>query len=292
MDADDFVGVCCYREADFAAIADLGVGHVRLDFPDANAIEDARAVGLEVLVGAWFCPWTSLNGGKDDRWPPLPQHRATWAERMVEAWSAMWPRPLALECWNEPWLPNFWKPGPEPANYLELCKALATEAWSVWPDRPILVCADTVALDESRYPWRAELLKADTTGFLTDPRVRPTTHNYCEARGPYAGTSKPCWWDFNRYECAYDDFKAHGHPDPQVWVTEYGWRTGNVAKAVTEEQQAAFVVDAIQQMRASGMVERCYAFLYKSNDNFWAYNWLRPDNTEKPVCNAIRSMKG
>ena len=158
---------------------------------------------------------------------------------------------------------------------------------------PILVCADTVGAGETgEFLWRDGLLSADTTGFLADPRVFPTTHNYCKTYSPDLHYSEPPeWWDFDRYEYAYDDLKAHGHDDPKVWVTEFGWRTGNVEKAVPEATQAQFTVRAFEKMRGSGKVERAYSFCYSTNST-WPYNWLRLDNTEKLVVAAVKEAGG
>jgi hypothetical protein len=40
--------------------------------------------------------------------------------------------------------------------------------------------------------------------------------------------------------------------------------------------------------KKSGMVEAAYSFLIHTNDK-WNYNWLRPDNSEKPVFNSVKN---
>ena len=109
-------------------------------------------------------------------------------------------------------------------------------------------------------------------------------------------TSQPCSWDFNRYQCAYNDLKAFGHPNPQVWVTEWGWETNDPPPAfhffgaVSEAQQAAYTVEGIRKMRDSGIVERAYAFMFKTGDA-WAYNWLDPAGSPRDVIAAVRALK-
>ena len=141
-------------------------------------------------------------------------------------------------------------------------------------------------LAQNRAVW------AKRGGLLADPRVLPTTHNYVEARKPLEVTPQPCSWDLDRFECAYNDFKAHGHPNPKVWITEFGWESNNPAPgyakygAVTEQQQAEYTVEALKIFQSSGKVAAAYSFLYKSHDD-WNYNWLRPDESEKPVAKAV-----
>ncbi|HEY6878931.1 MAG TPA: hypothetical protein VI299_12965 [Polyangiales bacterium] len=287
---DDFaIGFSAYDVRDFPRIAALGIDHVRMDRPDAVTIERARSFGIEVLPIADY-GFADLSDG-DAKRPPLPQHRAEWARRMVDTWRGMAVPPKRIEVWNEPWHPGFWGGKPNPVEYLELVKAFAREAWAVWPNMTLLVCADT---GMKEYPtFRRDLLAADTTGFLNDPRILPTVHTYVEARAPQTVTSNRCGYDLNRFRCAYLDFVAHGHRDPKVWITEFGWETDTVAPGfysfspVSEGAQAAYTVGALTTFRNSGMVAGAYAFMFKSNDS-WNYNFLRPDNSEKPVVTALR----
>lgn len=281
-----FVGVDAYRASDFAEIASVGMHVLRMDRPSASTIELARTYGIEVLPIAAYEPWADLNGAKGDKYPPLPQYYGEWARRMVDTWRNMSNPPRVIEVWNEPWLTSFWQPQPDPGAYLNLVKAFAAEAWKVWPNLTILVSADTVGSTNSTGTnlWRKYLLAADTSGFLNDPRILPTTHNYVEARTPTQVTSQPCYWDLDRFKCAYNDFKAHGHANPQVWVTEYGWESG----VVGEQNQATYMSQALDIFRNSGMVASAYAFMFKTNDS-WSYNWLRPDDSEKPVVSTVRA---
>ncbi|MDX6504099.1 MAG: polysaccharide biosynthesis protein PslG [Gaiellaceae bacterium] len=278
-----FVGIDAYRTTDFAPLAGLGVKNARMDNPSAATIVSARTYGIEVLPIVDYEPWADLNGGAGDKTPPFPQYYGTWAKRMVDQWRTMASPPKVFEVWNEPWLTSFWAPSPNASAYLGLVKAFATEAWSVWPTATILVSADSFGT--ASYPWRKTLLAADTTGFLNDPRILPTTHNYVEGRTPTQVTSNPCAWDMDRYKCAYSDFKAHGHPNPQVWITEFGWESGVVGEA----NQAAYTKQAYASFKSSGMVAKAYSFFLKSNDT-WSYNWLRTDNTQKPVAPAVQQL--
>lgn len=287
----EFTGVCAYLESDFPIYRSLGIKHLRMDHPDAGLIERARTFGIEVLPIADY-GFEDLSGN-DWRYPPLPQNRGEWARRMVDKWRGMKNPPKVIEVWNEPWVSGFWMPGPDAPAYLELVKAFAREAWAVWPNLTILVSADTDSAPAG-YLFRDELLRADREKFLNDRRILPTTHNYVQSRYPLEVTAKPCTWDLKRYECAYDAFKAHGHPDPQVWITEFGWESqtagGNTSFGdVTEQQQADYVNEALQIFRSSGKVAKAYGFMLRSDDP-WNYNWLRPNNSQKPVCGTIKQL--
>jgi hypothetical protein len=288
-----FTGVCAYKESDFPALQAIGVENARMDYPSAATIEKARTYGIEVLpLANYGIPELSAEPGQnDDKYPPTAANMAEWSNRKLDAWRSMQHPPKVIEVWNEPWNSGFWKPQPDAAAYLSLVKAFAKEAWSVWPRVTLLVSADTVYPDEK---FRDALLAADTTGFLNDPRILPTTHNYVEGRSPAQTTSEPCSYDLNRYDCAYTAFKSHGHPNPLVWVTEFGWESNtsggtNSVTPVTEAVQAQYTVDAIRLFRASGHVAKAFAFLFKANDP-WNYNWLRPDDSQKPVCQSVKTL--
>lgn len=288
------VGVCAYRTSDFDLIASLGIKHVRMDNPSAATIDLARTKGLEVLPIAGYCPWSDLNGGKSSHTPPLPQNVGTWAKRLVDQWRGMSVPPKVFEPWNEPW--NFWDIPKDPALYLAMVKAFAQEAWAVWPNATILVSADPndITLGGVKIHWRDALLAADTGKFLTDPRIQPTVHIYCGSASPDARSSNPCQWDFDRYNCVRDAFKAHGHPNPVPWPTELGWETSTAGgrpertDLVTEQQQADYIIAAFKKLATAG-VGIGFAFALKS-DELDDYNWLRPDNTPKPVVAAVKAL--
>ncbi|HEX5660687.1 MAG TPA: LamG-like jellyroll fold domain-containing protein, partial [Polyangiales bacterium] len=283
------IGVCAYKTQDFAKLQAIGMHHARMDQPSPQIIEQGRTFGVEVLPIADH-GFSDLSTNGDNRAPPKPENRAAWAKRSVDTWRNMAKPPKVIEVWNEPWHKAFYGGKPNPADYLELVKAFAAEAWKVWPNVTLLVCADAGMSD---YPtFRKDLLAADKDKFLTDPRILPTTHNYVENRTPTQVTGNSCTYDLNRYQCAFQDFKSHGHKNPQVWVTEFGWESNSGGQSndamVSEQQQAQFTVDALEMFRKSGMVAAAYSFMLNSNDK-WNYNWLRPDNSEKPVVGMVKS---
>lgn len=284
------IGVCAYVPSDFYRISRVGIRHVRVDHPNAAMIEYARMFRVEVLpVAMGSTP--DLSGSNDAKAPPLPHNYAEWSRRMIDRLRGTVKPPARIEVWNEPWHRGFWGGEPNPVAYLQLVKAFAAQAWAVWPGVVLLVSADS---GMSEYPtFRRDLLAADSTGFLNDPRILPTVHTYVETRPPTAVTGNACTYDLNRFDCAFQAFKAHGHPDPRVWITEFGWESNTGAPgyshfgAVSEAEQANYTIQALELFRSSNMVAGAFAFMMKENDN-WNYNLLRPDNSDKPVVASLR----
>lgn len=77
-----------------------------------------------------------------------------------------------------------------------------------------------------------------------------------------------------------------------MWVTEFGWESSSGGQGsgstVSEPVMAQYTVDALEIFRKSGMVAAAYSFMVNSGDK-WNYNWLRPDNSEKPVFSSVKS---
>lgn len=311
----DLKGVCIYRTTDLANAAQYGIKHLRCDYwlgNDVNFNAEAKRLGMKVLTIIGYGAWRASPSGSGgtDKYPPSDFLAWTNSHLNVLNYDTC----EAVEIWNEPWLATgaldtgaFWLPKSDPKEYLRLIKTYATEAWKKKPDLTILFSLDFY-MQGSLNPvwdqtpdsnWQNALLAADTEHFLADPRFRPSVHCYCGISTPDDPRGKDKYtglygWAFDRYKIAYDALKSHGHPDPQAWVTEFGWcsqtsgGTGSEPK-VTEQQQSDYTARGIQKMRDSGIVERAHIFEFKSGDA-WNYNMLRPDNSPKPVCAAVRDV--
>jgi hypothetical protein len=68
-------------------------------------------------------------------------------------------------------------------------------------------------------------------------------------------------------------------------VTEYGWES----EVVGEQSQADYTTEALGIFQSSGIVAAAYAFFYAARDP-WSYNWLRPDNSSKPVVASVEGL--
>jgi hypothetical protein len=219
-----------------------------------------------------------------DHYPP--NDFGAWATKVVQPLTGNLDVIEAVQPWNEPFN-TFWAPKPNPAEYLRLVMSLAPKVWSIAPELPVVVCLDYWQGGTGSGRWDSALLAADTTKFLTDPRVRFSAHCYCQESSPQ--TNRGAGWSFDRYKLAHDAALAHGHPNPQIWVTEWGWDTpgGSETYPVSEALQAQYVVDGIKMMQASGIVERAFVYQWKADD--W-YGLMKPDGTPRPVCAAVKAL--
>jgi hypothetical protein len=288
---DVFKGVCMYADGDFAKVHDLwGCKHARCDWPSAARITAAKNAGVQIM------PIACYSHGHASISHAPPTDLAGWLADLKRDYAGAWQSPPAVEIWNEPWHKEFWQPTPDPAGYFSLVKAAANALWSVNPNCLVVVSCDHAGHTNTSGTniWRANVLKADTGKFLTDPRIRPSTHNYCESRTPnnnYTGDGH-CSWDFQRYDCAYNALKAHGHLNPMVWGTEGGWEVNEGTHyfgTVSEATQADYIAQGIKLMQNSGIVERMYWFYFQTS-NAWSYNFLDLNNNPRDVVAKIKAL--
>lgn len=127
-------------QTDMAAIVDSGATWVRIDIDWSvieprpgrfdwratdRAIEAARDNGLRVLGLLTYSPGWARSAGVSSHAPPRVD--ADFTRFVVEAGARLGGAVEAWEVWNEPNLPDFWEPRPDPARYATLLAA-ASEA--------------------------------------------------------------------------------------------------------------------------------------------------------------------
>ena len=290
--------------ADPTLVAQKGIKNDRIDegFLTKAKVDAATAAGVQIVPIAAYNPWSDLRPANtgDHYAPDTTARRVTWSQReMADIVSKFSTPPIAIEVWNEPWLQGFWNQGPNPADFLDLVRQFSKVAWATPGYQNVKIL---VSCDSGWNGWCDKLVAADTAGLLNDPRMAPTAHPYCNDRSPdshSSTTQAQKEYDCDRYKFTYAIWKAHGAADPKVWLTEFGWVSntpgsspiGSEGPAVSEQVQAQYTVEMYKDALASGMVAKAYSYMLSPNQP-WSYNWLRPDNSEKPVLPAVRTLIG
>lgn len=288
--------------ADPSLVAQKGIKNDRIDigFLTKSKVDAATAAGVQIVPIAAYNPWSDLRPANtgDHYAPDTTARRITWSQReMADITSKFATPPVAIEVWNEPWLQGFWNQGPNPADFLDMVRQFSKVAWATpgYSNVKILVSCDS-----GWNGWCDKLVGLDTDKMLDDPRFAPTAHPYCNDRSPdfhSSTTQAQKDYDCDRYKFTYAIWKEHGAADPKVWLTEFGWVSntpgsspiGSEGPAVSEQTQADYTVLMYKNALASGMVAEAYAYMLSPNQP-WSYNWLRPDNSEKPVLPAVRAL--
>ncbi len=288
---------------DLAAMAESGATWVRLDLdwswvertrgaPDWDATDTAvglaRDAGLRVLLLVAYTPsWARLEG-TDDKTPPTdPADLAAFAGRAVERYGDTVD---AWEVWNEPNLDAFWRPRPDPDAYARLLVETTAAIRAVDPDAFVLSgglapAADTV--DGAEWEPERFLAAVAATGALDD----------VDAVGihPYSFPALPDgdepWNLFGRLPALADLAVDRAGRALPLWLTEYGFPTGDHPRAVTEQVQAEGIVAAIVAAQATPGIGPLFVYADRDRDEEadpGGFGVRAVDGAPKPAWLAIR----
>lgn len=272
-----------------------------LAYVDA-AVASARAAGLDVLI-AYTPPvpyWASGDPAKyrdatGAHWNPnyRPARNADFADfvrRATERFSAMGVR--QYEIWNEPNSQRFWPSGVNAAEFAAFQRAGADAVRAASPNATVVLGG----LSKSDYDFLDALYRAGAGDAFDVVAVHP-----------YIGSNAPslCWRRADGRRaidalCALEEVRAtmvaHGDGDTPVWATEFGYSTSTASWSVTEEQQARYLVEALDEMSAYPWLERTYLYAFRNatylrdDPSDWEGNLglVRTDFTPKPALGAVR----
>ena len=142
-------------------------------------MRNASLLGIHVLAVASYAPGWASGHDESDAYPPLrPADYATFVRAVADRYApggTFWrlhprlaPSPLtAIELWNEPWLVDSWRSGPNPGAYARLVRAAATLVKSAHPRITLLAAGDVA---EENPGWLRGLLQADIDLWKIEPR--------------------------------------------------------------------------------------------------------------------------
>lgn len=220
----------------------------------------ARARGLKVIVTFLGSPCWASSAPADvkqgcagawwergvDLYPPTdPADYADAAAWVAQRWGA---DIAALEVWNEPNYPYFFRSPNPAADYAGLLKATYPRVKQVAPGLPVL----GAALLGSDVPFLEQLYAAG---------IQPVTdgislHPYNTGADPRDTAPLPngVRYSFLRgVPAVRGAMVAHGDADKKVWITELGWSScgpgGTSTWCVTPATQARYVGDALRVVR-------------------------------------------
>lgn len=278
----------------------------------------ASRLHLNVVGMLGFSPaWAS--GHEDDKYPP--RNMADYARFAVAVASrygqdgSFWrrnprlrPAPIrAIEIWNEPWVADFWKPGPDVVSYAAMVRAAAPAIKRVSPEIKVLVSADLRYQADGRPSnwlegWLHDLLLRDYALGSVDGY---TVHPYSEDRGPYQtsidGFSDQAYaqqWLFQQVLVVRDMLASAGKLKP-LWLTEFGWSTGvsrgESTPQTTEAVQASYVRDALRRSVGEwrSFVARSFVYVWQEPKDagvLEGYALLRSDGSAKPAWKAVKRL--
>ncbi len=264
---------------DLDAMAEAGATWLRLDIdwpsiePERGTyywqrtdrvVEAANARGLQVLGLINESPAWARGSGMPAHAPPLdPADYARFAQVAVERYGSG--EIAAWELWNEPNLAMFWSPAPDPEAYARLvipavAAIRAADSNAVVISGGLAPAADT-----------ADGSGISPTTFLT--RMLAADAGVFDGYGihPYSYPARPidpstaAWNPFTNLPRFRDLLESLGQSGKPIWLTEYGAPTGVSDRAVSEAEQSAQVLEAIDA--ANGWDWTGPLFIYSHRDH-------------------------
>lgn len=235
---------------------DMGWGVPRLD----QRIREIREHGLKVMLMFYWAPeWSSGSSKKTGR-PSDPDDYANAAAWVAKRYDGKSVDPLlkvdALQILNEPNISGFWDQEPSQTRVSSVADIVRVAGPAVKAANPDVKVV-TPATSYTDVPWYTEFYK--TSGIIGTYDVL-AVHPYQSPGDAPPDAFDPNWATY--YMMNLENLVAlmdAKHDPAPIWVSEYGWTSHdnsgypggapNYALGVTEQQQADYLVQALQVMR-------------------------------------------
>ena len=212
------------------------------------------------------------------------------------------PNAEAFEVWNEADEGLFWSGGPNPQTYVDVLKRSYTAIKQVNPNATVVfspTVGNNYGFVEAAYAAGAKG-SFDAMAVHTDTACldRPPSYFYREPDGRLGR------FTFLAYREVYKVMQANGDGDKPIWMTEFGWSAaqhtcefgasaGQKPAGVTEEQQAAYLLEAMNCLERDPYVTVAMWFNNRdlSGDGKMAnmYGLRRYDGSTRPAFDAFRT---
>jgi hypothetical protein len=278
---DSFFGDPSYRASQMAAQARLGVQTVRqpmewwrverrrgrFDFTDYDGyVADAAGSRLRILPILMGPP--SLRSTR----PPTSRSRAMFPPKRSEDFAAFavaaverygpggsfWSShpsvpyvPIrAWQVWNEPNIPNFWRSGPDAAEYVALLRVASAAIREADPDAEIVAAGlPNSKLGVPYLDYLRAMYDAGARGLFDTLAIHP----YAPSAAGVVTLAERARELMNR-----------NHDRAGLWITEFGWSTGGDASAfrVSRLGQANRIALALSGLVAERRALRLRGFIF------------------------------
>jgi GH35 family endo-1,4-beta-xylanase len=219
-------------------------------------VDEAAARGIDVLAVLVFSPaWARSTTTADpatadpataNRSRPVPSEWATFAHVAAQRYA-----PLGVhswEIWNEPNTSKFWPPRPDVNEYGSLFWVAADAIRGVDPEATLLIGGLSPKYDVPE----AELTPVDYLEALYANGAAQRADGV--AAHPYTFPALPMdaqqrtVGGFPDLPALHAVMERHGDGGKKIWITEFGAPTGTGPNAVSEDNQAASLVQAREQV--------------------------------------------
>lgn len=238
-------------------------------YPYDFVIDSLVSNNFQILgLIAYAPPWS--NGGNQGTFPPSnAQDFGDFVFAVVKRYGD---RIHYWELWNEPNIPEFWKPSPNVSDYMKLLSAGYNSAKTADPNCKIVSAG--LAHSPDILSWLQAMYDNDLS--LKD---------YCDAVGIHAYTwsnisplsqfhNNSKIGSFNIIEAVFAIMNSNNDHEKEIWLTEQGWE----ASEVGESLQVKYLSDSIKMLKDKWPFVGAY-YWFEFLDHAGTYGLLKNDNT-------------
>ncbi|MDQ6603570.1 MAG: cellulase family glycosylhydrolase [Chloroflexota bacterium] len=272
-------------------------------------LNDLKVQGVNVLLTVSGSPkWATAAGDNG-----APRDPADFARFMSVLSAKFSGRVGAYEVWNEPNLALEWGPRVDATAYVEMLKAVAPVVRAADPHAIIVAAAlgptgvndPKIGIDDVRYleqlesyqngvyRYMADVQGSHPYGYRSAPDMLPPEKANI---GEY--TAHPSFY-FRRIEQQRLVMIRAGDGGRAMWVTEFGWGSGNFPEFsdVSEQTRAAWMTQSVQQVRARYpwvglmLVWNLNWSVFSPSDVSWGYfSVVNADYSPRPAYYAVKAL--
>jgi polysaccharide biosynthesis protein PslG len=265
--------------------------------PFDSIVRGVTSRGVHVLAGILYTPPWARAAGTPSTSPPTDlAEYARFVKTVVRRYAPMGVH--AYEIWNEPNVPIFWSPRPDPARYAQLLK---------------LAYAAVKSIDRSARVLSGGLSPHGAYGQIDESGMNPLTFlERMYAAGAARSFDALAWHPFNfpygfgfakwsawsqmtrTSPSARSILRAHGDGAKKIWATEFGFPTGRTPRDVTEAKQAQLLRKSLNDLVRRPWAGPAFVYSYRdsgTNERNVEQNFgvVRYDYSPKPAYRVFQS---
>lgn len=209
-----------------------------------RVVQGAQSRGMSVLGVIVYTPGWARPSGTSATYGPDPATYAAFARKAVEHYSAMGVH--TYEVWNEPNVPAFWTPSPNPAAYTRLLKAAYPAIKAADPGATVLTGGTAPAPTDGTSFSPVEFLKRVYANGGQGYFDAVSHHPYSWPAAPGQAESWSAWYQmYGTNPSLRSTMVDNGDGAKKIWATEFGAPTnGPSGSHVSEATQATMIAEA------------------------------------------------